>query len=150
KHYDGAYASGPNYTETTDLERVMLIAKGAVEMVAACLGAKFLGPEAAKIGVPGENLAPINGAGAYENLVNEARLAYPNKAGIIENHHCTPTYLGGEADGPRVPLDAAYHQQITNAFRRASPYGQPAPDPVTLQSIMQKVYSQYPLPPRTK
>ncbi|MCX5653735.1 MAG: hypothetical protein NTY65_03680, partial [Planctomycetota bacterium] len=47
KHYDGAYASGPNYTETTDLERVMLIAKGAVEMVAACLGAKFLGPEAA-------------------------------------------------------------------------------------------------------
>ena len=69
--------------------------------------------------VPFSSAAPqaAESAGNYENLVKQAQEAYPNKAGIIEQHHITPQYLGGAADGPTVPLDAAYHQQITNAFR---------------------------------
>jgi RHS repeat-associated protein len=86
----------------------------------------------------------------YDQLVSEAQGAYPNKAGDIESHHITPQYLGGPANGPIVDLDAAYHQQITNAFRQAYPYGQPPPDATTLQSIMQDVYNQYPLPPGTQ
>ncbi|UCD52921.1 MAG: hypothetical protein JSW27_09825 [Phycisphaerales bacterium] len=86
----------------------------------------------------------------YEQLVSNAKKAYPKKAGIKENHHITPKYLGGSPKGPTVPLDAAYHQQITNAFQWTYGYRQSVPDPVTLQTIKQKVYSQYPLPPGTE
>ena len=49
---------------------------------------------------------------------------------------------------PRAPLDAAYHQQITNAFRDEFPYGTGTiPSPDRLQEGMDKVYSQFPLPP---
>jgi hypothetical protein len=63
-------------------------------------------------------------------------------------HHNAPKYLGGAADGPVVPLDAAYHQQITNAFRKAWPYDKgPITDPVLRRQIMDQVYKQFPLPP---
>jgi len=68
-------------------------------------------------------------------------------SGVTELHHSTPKYLGGAANGPRVPLDAAYHQQITNAFRDAWKYGQAQPPAAQVQQIMRDVYSKYPLPP---
>ena len=77
---------------------------------------------------------------------------YPNKARVEELHHITPQYLRGAADGPTVPLDAAYHQQITNAFRRVAPYGEDydSLSPEDLQQFMNDVYSKYPLPPGTQ
>jgi RHS repeat-associated protein len=111
---------------------------------------------AVAVEVLGLDVALGGGAAASENsksleqLVSEAREAYPNKAGIIENHHITPQYLGGAANGPKTQLNAAYHQQITNAFRSQRPYCMKEPlSPAELQKIMQKVYSQYPLPPTT-
>lgn len=71
----------------------------------------------------------------------------PGKAGKIEEHHITPEYLGGARNGPRVRLDAAYHQQITNEFRRLWEYGQGTPTAQQLERIMQQVYEKYPLPP---
>ncbi len=60
-------------------------------------------------------------------------------------------FFGGAysaANGPLVPLDVAYHQQIINAFRQAWPYSQGAiKDPAVLKSVMDKVYKQFPLPP---
>jgi RHS repeat-associated protein len=82
-----------------------------------------------------------------DDLVKAAQKLYPKKAGITELHHITPKYLGGAVDGPVVPLNGAYHQQITNAFRQAWPYGQAKPTAAQLQKIMDDVYSQYPLPP---
>ena len=82
-----------------------------------------------------------------DNLVKAAQQAYPKLAGKTQLHHITPKYLGGAKNGPLVPLDAAYHQQITNAFRTLHPYNLPKPSPVRLQEIMREVYSKYPLPP---
>jgi len=76
----------------------------------------------------------------------DARQKCPNKAGKTENHHVVPKYLGGDPNGRTVPLDAAYHQVITNAFRDAWKYGQGVPSSEELADILAKVYSQYPLP----
>ena len=87
------------------------------------------------------------GAATYEDLVAAAQDAYPTKAGKIELHHITPKYLGGDPEGPLVPLDAAYHQQITNEFRNLWPYGGPQPSTAQLEEMMQQVYQKFPLPP---
>lgn len=84
---------------------------------------------------------------SLEQKVSDAQDAYPNKAGRIENHHIAPKYLGGDPNGPTVPLDGAYHQMITNAFRNEVPYGSGPVSSEELQQIMNKVYSQFPLPP---
>jgi hypothetical protein len=55
-------------------------------------------------------------------------------------------YLGGAADGSTVPIDAAYHQQITNGFRNEAPYGSGPVPAERLQQIKNNVYSQYPFP----
>ncbi|MGH9716525.1 MAG: hypothetical protein ACRD4R_07350, partial [Candidatus Acidiferrales bacterium] len=86
-------------------------------------------------------------ATSLEQKVSDAQDAYPNKAGRIENHHIAPKYLGGDPNGPTAPLDGAYHQMITNAFRNEVPYGSGPVSPEELQQIMNKVYSQFPLPP---
>ena len=96
----------------------------------------------------GDTLAAESETANYENLVKQAQEAYPNKIGT-ELHHLTPQYLGGAADDPTVEIPSAYHQQITNEFRRLYPYGQPKPSPQQLQEIMQQVYQKYPLPPGT-
>lgn len=85
----------------------------------------------------------------YDDLVAKAQELYPNLSGKVQQHHITPKYLGGAESGKKVPLDAAYHQQITNAFRKAWPYGQEAPDSSQLKVIIKKVYSEFPLPPGT-
>jgi hypothetical protein len=91
----------------------------------------------------------VDGAVQYsDDLVKAAQQAYPKLAGKTQLHHITPQYLGGAADGALVPLDAAYHQQITNAFRQAWPYGKGAiTDPVLRKKIIDQVYKQFPLPP---
>ena len=75
-------------------------------------------------------------------------MAYPKKANLVENHHIKPQYLGGPVDGPTVPLNGAYHQQITNAFRNQWGYGQAKPDPATVEEMMKEVYRMLPLPPK--
>ena len=81
-----------------------------------------------------------------DELLKTAQKAYPKLAGKSQLHHITPKYLGGAADGPLVKLDAAYHQQITNAFRKEWGYGTKKPNAAQLEAIMKKVYSQFPLP----
>jgi RHS repeat-associated protein len=78
--------------------------------------------------------------------IQNAQNQYPNKTGTQE-HHITPKYLGGDPSGPTVPLDAAYHQLITNAFRQLWPYASGQPSPEQLQEIMDQVYNQYPITP---
>jgi len=89
-----------------------------------------------------------NVCGPTDDAVAQAQEAYPNKAGMIEDHHITPKYLGGAADGPTVSIDATYHQQITNAFRQAAPYGgdYSGLTGAALDAIKQAVYSNFPLP----
>lgn len=82
-----------------------------------------------------------------DNLVKAAQQAYPKLAGKIQLHHIEPKYLGGARNGPLVPLDAAYHQMITNEFRSLWGYGNGLPSATELQNIMKQVYSKYPLPP---
>jgi len=67
-------------------------------------------------------------------------------AGKTQLHHITPKYLGGPANGPLIKLDAAYHQQITNAFRTEWGYGLGKPSEAKLLEIMNTVYSKFPLP----
>ena len=91
-------------------------------------------------------------------VANDARIArltadaaklYPKLAGKSHLHHVTPKYLGGAANGERVKLDAAYHQLITNEFRRLAPYRQPRPSPARLKKIKNQVYSKYPFQDRS-
>jgi len=81
-----------------------------------------------------------------DDLVINAQKLYPNKAAITELHYITPKYLGGNVNGPLVPLNGSYHQVITNEFRTLWPYGQGTPSATDLQYIMRQVYTKYPLP----
>jgi len=85
----------------------------------------------------------------YEQAVAEAKNDYPNLANKPDQaHHITPQYLGGPKNGPTAPLNPAYHQRITNAFRNEHPYGQGSINDLNSRlRIMNKVYGQYPLPP---
>jgi RHS repeat-associated protein len=83
---------------------------------------------------------------SYDDFVKEAQKLYPNKSGKIELHHITPKYLGGAKNGAVIPLDASYHQVITNEFRSLWPYGNGIPSATELENIMNQVYSKYPLP----
>jgi hypothetical protein len=93
-----------------------------------------------------EVVAAKGGLQYSDDLLKAAQQAYPKLAGKTQLHHITPKYLGGPANGPLIKLDAAYHQQITNEFRRIHGYGLPKPSPQRLQEIMKEVYSKYPLP----
>ena len=76
---------------------------------------------------------------------------YPKKAGKIELHHPIPKYIGGAKDQALVPLDAAYHQLITNEFRTLWHYGKGIINDLELrQDIIKQVYNKYPLPPTFK
>ena len=88
----------------------------------------------------------FTGARRLNKLVQKAAKQFPNKAGKIEWHHAVPKYLGGAVNGLLVNVNAAYHQQITNAFRTAWDYGRRQPTAAQLTRILNQVYSQYPLP----
>jgi len=61
-------------------------------------------------------------------------------------HHVHPKYIIGFDDHIVVPIDAAYHQMITNEFRRQWGYGQ-GPKPGGWDDLFGTVYDKYPLPP---
>ncbi len=81
----------------------------------------------------------------YDQALAEARARYPNHQGYQE-HHFIPIYLGGSRTGPTYRLQSAYHQTITQEFRRQWGYGQGQPRPERLQQIILEVYSRYPIP----
>jgi hypothetical protein len=86
-----------------------------------------------------------------DDLVKEAQKLYPKKAGKIEKHHPFPKYMGGAEDQVLVPLDAAYHQLITNEFLKYWPKKLPNqvktfPTLDQAKEIMEKVYRKFPLP----
>ncbi|WP_375766867.1 hypothetical protein NR798_35005 [Archangium gephyra] len=83
----------------------------------------------------------------YDKGMQEARKAFPHLAGgPKQKHHFHPRYLDGPDNGPTVDLDPAYHQLITNEFRRLAGYGKRPPRLNVVLEIMKKVYARYPLP----
>ncbi|HYO60023.1 hypothetical protein [Archangium sp.] len=83
----------------------------------------------------------------YDKGMQEARKAFPHLAGgPRQEHHIHPRYLGGPDNGPTVNLDPAYHQLITNEFRKHHGYGLGAPNLKRALELMRLVYSKYPLP----
>ena len=121
----------------------MATIESAVVVGAEVVGAEVVGAEVVEIGV---NSAAKAGVQYSDDLVKAAQQAYPKLAGRIQLHHPIPQYLGGAKNQVLVPLDAAYHQQITNAFRAEWGYGIGKPTAAQLETIMNKVYSQFPLP----
>ena len=67
--------------------------------------------------------------------------------GTIELHHVLPKYINGFDDHIVVPIDAAYHQKITNEFRRQWRYGKGPADPTEWERILNAVYDVYPIYP---
>jgi hypothetical protein len=84
----------------------------------------------------------------FDQGMAEAKKLFPHLYGKPkQKHHVHPKYLEGPKDGPTVDLDPAYHQLITNAFRKEYGYGRVEPlSRDAQQDIMRKVYSLYPLP----
>ena len=80
-------------------------------------------------------------------LVDAAKKEYPKLAGKTHGHHPVPVYMGGASNQVTIPIDAAYHQKITNEFRKHHAYGLPRPTDGRLQEILDLVYSKFPLPP---
>jgi hypothetical protein len=98
---------------------------------------------AAKVGESASKTASNH----YDDLVAAAQKQYPKLAGKTQKHHPIPTYIGGDKNQALVPLDAAYHQLITNEFRKLWPYGKgPIKDLTQRQAIVEQVYKKYPLP----
>lgn len=84
----------------------------------------------------------------YRQRLAEAQERYPNAKGY-QDHHAIPIYMGGTAQGPTYRLPTAYHQALTQEFRREWPYGQEPPRPQQLAEIMIRVYAKYPIPQLT-
>lgn len=81
-----------------------------------------------------------------DDLIKDAQARYPNKAGKFEDHHEDPKYMGGDPKGPTRRIDAAYHQDITNEFRRHHGYGLGNLPEAQRKLIMDEVYKKFPLP----
>ena len=82
----------------------------------------------------------------YPHALQEARSRYPDHQGYQE-HHLVPIYLGGPRNGTTYRLHAAYHQAITQEFRRLWSYGRgELPMPAELQGLLVEVFSKYPIP----
>jgi hypothetical protein len=99
-------------------------------------------------------------SGRWKKGYNRAKMAeatakYAGKAGKREWHHIIPKYLlppnFDMSKVPTVQVDAAYHQLITNEFRKAWRYARPGearipPSPERLEGILEQVYAILPLP----
>ncbi len=85
----------------------------------------------------------------YFQRLKEAQARYPKHHGYHQ-HHIVPMYLGGARDGATVRLPAAYHEAITQAFRREWSYSRrelgSQIEPPELLRILTTVYSEYPIP----
>ncbi|HYO71299.1 MAG TPA: hypothetical protein VEU33_34990, partial [Archangium sp.] len=92
-------------------------------------------------------LDPSAARALYDKGMQKARKAFPHLAGgPKQKHHIHPRYLGGPDNGPTVLLDPAYHQLITNEFRKTHGYGLNPPSFKRALELMRVVYSKYPLP----
>ena len=90
------------------------------------------------------------GAVPVGDLIAQAKAQSPKLADQWNWHHYTPQYLGGSANGPQYYINAAYHQFITNEFRRLYGYGKGLPSPQDLSRIINEVYTKYPIPPGSR
>jgi len=83
----------------------------------------------------------------YYQRLAEAQAMYPNASGY-QNHHVIPQYLGGPKKGKIYRLQTAYHQAITQEFRRQWGYGENKrkPNHKELFDLMMRVYGKYPIP----
>ena len=96
--------------------------------------------------IPTSNLIPDN-LSSYDDILKYAKEKYPKLADKINLHHIEPKYLGGDPNGPVIALNGAYHQLITNEFRRLWEYGKGiTPTTEKLQEMVDFVYSIFPLP----
>ena len=73
----------------------------------------------------------------YQKIVKDSRQRYPEKTGYYEDHHIDPQYMGGDPKGNLIELDGAYHQMITNEFRKIQPYGSKR-----LDEAIRKIYHE--------
>jgi RHS repeat-associated protein len=97
--------------------------------------------------VEGEHVYRVSAAGVlvHNTCPKQGPKHYPKLAGKQHDHHIDPIYLGGAKNGPKVKIDASYHQNITNEFRKHWPYGSgKKPSPKKLEEIKKKVYGKYP------
>ena len=61
-----------------------------------------------------------------------------------QNHHLLPLHLAGPKNGPTATLPAAYHQKLTNEFRK---FGLGAKKGMTIKKLadhMKNVYKKFP------
>jgi len=105
--------------------------------VEGCDGKKWQAGGPTEEPVPGRRLLLAAAARKYPKLANAAD----------QWHHIWPKYLGGAADGELAKLPAAYHQLITNLFRKKFPYGLPRPSPEIVEPILKKIYDKLPVSP---
>ncbi|MBN2132497.1 MAG: hypothetical protein JW741_23545, partial [Sedimentisphaerales bacterium] len=104
----------------------------------------------------------INYLTVLPRLLQQAAARYPALANNIHQHHVVPQYivralanagirLPARLANWTVPLNAAYHQMITNAIRAAFPFGPNvfANNPASLWSLFRvllSVYTGFPIP----
>jgi len=87
--------------------------------------------------------------GYSDELLAKAKELYPKLANKIQYHHIEPIQIGGAVKGATIPLDAAYHQMITNEFRKLSPFKglNIIFTEIEKKNMMLEVYKKIPLPP---
>ena len=92
------------------------------------------------------NMTKIKNPLAKADTWRQAAQRFPKIFGRAKQcHHIWPRYMGGPANYPRVLLDPAYHQMITNAFRARWRYGIGAPGQKKALEIMLDVYRNHPI-----
>ena len=108
----------------------------------------MLGTSLALLAIPGGGETKVLSKGEkIAQLTTDAEKLYPKLAGKLQDHHVIPQYLGGAKDGATARIPAAYHQLITNEFRKLAPYGQSIQrGAAEVGRIVQEVYSKFPLP----
>ena len=82
----------------------------------------------------------------YLEQTLKARQRYPNEPRRMERHHLIPRYLGGARNGLICPLDAAYHESITQGIRQQYKFGGQRPPMDELQQFLKSFYGSNPLP----
>jgi len=111
----------------------------AIGLAAPALGATSLSPLPAALASESGMALTVGG------MIAAAEERYPKLVGISHWHHVIPRYIGGLNNWIQVHIPAAYHQLLTNEFRRLWPYGKGRPPAERAAEIVQEVLSKYPL-----
>jgi RHS repeat-associated protein len=107
-------------------------------------------------------IASISGYARYQQLYAEAQALYPRIQNVTQMHHVVPQYIVRQLQAAGVnvptyisewvvPLNARYHQLITNAIRAEYSFGASrvfSRHPATLNElirVLQEIYSRYPI-----